>query len=292
MTGKPALQLEGVSRKWNAFQLGPIDLTVQQGNVVALIGKNGSGKSTIFRLIMRLLQKDKGKIRFFSQGREMEETKAKQKIGFVGNQYDALQHLTIDHLAAFAAYWYPDWNPTQYEQLKQRYEIDGRLKYAECSPGTQKKVAWVLALSHSPQWLLLDELTTGVDLYSQKLMIEDIMEFMENEQNSILLASHNPHEIQQVADYIYVLNQGKIVHTFDKDQIAEQWAIIWTDQPLPEALAHHALILDIHTPTEMVTHDLDQLEQVLQMHQISIRRHQRLSFMDAMEYLFAPAKHD
>ena len=292
MNHELTLQLAGVSRKWNDFQLGPLDLTVQQGNVVAMIGKNGSGKSTIFRLIMRLLQKDEGKIRFFSQGREIEETKAKQKIGYVGNQYDALQHLTIDHLAAFVAYWYPDWNPTQYEQLKQRYEIDGRLKYAECSPGIQKKVEWVLALSHSPQWLLLDEPTAGVDLFSQKLMIEDITEFMENEQNSILLASHNPHEIQQVADYIYVLDQGEIVHAFEKDKIAEQWAIIWIDQPLPEPLANHSLILDVHTPTEIVTPDLNQLEQVLQAHQISIQRHKRLSFMDAMEYLLTPAKHD
>lgn len=283
-----ALQLEGVSRSWPSFQLGPIDLTVHQGHIVTLVGNNGAGKSTIFRLILQLLQKENGRIRFYSQGKEIDETEAKQKIGFVGNQYDGLQHLSIDELAAFVAHWYPDWNPNQYQRLKERYRIDGQMKYADCSPGVQKKVEWVLAFSHSPQWLFLDEPSAGVDLFSQKLMMEDMMNFMEHEQNSILLASHNLHEIQQVADYLYLLEQGKIVQAFDKDEIAEQWGMIWIDQPLPPSLSNHPHILDALTPTQIVTNHLAELEKFLQAHQIAILRLKRLSFMDAMEYLLTP----
>ena len=285
-----AIQLEGVSRTWNSFHLGPIDLTVQQGNVVTIVGNNGSGKSTIFRLILQLLKKDHGSIRFFSQGKELKEMEAKQKIGYVGDQYLGFRHLTVDELASFVSHWYPDWDQAKYQQLKKRYQIDGAMKFENCSTGIQKKVEWILALSHSPQWLLLDEPSAGVDLLAQKKMIEDMMEFMEKDQNCILLASHNPHEVHQVADYIYLLDQGTIVQGFEKDQILEQWGIIWLDQPLPESLIDHPHILDMHTSSQIVTNQLDQLEKEFAAHHITITRFKRLQWIDAIEYLLAQKK--
>lgn len=280
-----AIQLEGLQRKWDSFHLGPINLTVHEGNIVAIVGNNGSGKSSIFRLILQLLKKDEGSIRFFSQGNELQETEAKQKIGYVGNQYLGFRHLTIDELASLVARWYPKWDSAKYQRLKQRYRIDGTMKYENCSTGVQKKVEWILAISHSPQWLLLDEPSSGVDLSSQKQMIEDMMEFMEKDENSILLASHNLHEIHQVADWIYLLDQGKIVHAFEKDQILEQWGIIWLDQPLPPSFSNHPNVLKILTPSQIVTNDLDQLEHTLKSHHITITHLKRLPLMDAIEYL-------
>lgn len=281
-----ALQVRGLTRRLQSFQLGPFDLDVDQGSIVALVGNNGSGKSTLFRLLTRLLAMDQGSIRFVSEGRVLEDKEAKQRIGYVGRTFGFFHNQSIDTLASFFAYWYPNWNQQKYEQLLERYQIDRKVSFAKCSTGTQKKVEFILALSSSPQWLLLDEPSSGLDLSSQKMLIEDMLAYMEEEQNSILISSHNLDEINRIADFIYLIDKGRVIHSFSKDEIHEKWSNVWIDQPLPAGISSHPAIIE-QKSTQIVTNDLPELEKILNQEGITITHFQRLTLLEAMEHLLS-----
>lgn len=277
-----AIEVRELIRRFRSFQLGPLDMNVDQGSVVALVGNNASGKSTLFRLLTGLLTFDQGSIHFYSQRKQLSEQEAKRKIGYVGRPFGLFQHETIDSLASFFSYWYPNWDQQKYQRLIQRYQIDPQTSLAKCSNGTQKKVELILALSSSPQWLLLDEPSLGLDLSSQKLLYEDLLDFMEEERNSILIASHNPEEISRIADRIYLIHEGKIIDIFSKDEVYEKWSYVWIEQPLPIQLTNHPAVIE-HETNHFVTNDLPEIEKLLHEEGIAVAHLQRFTLREVME---------
>ncbi|WP_197046589.1 ABC transporter ATP-binding protein [Oceanobacillus salinisoli] len=284
--GISLLDVIGLEKKFQNFQLGPMDLKVEQGMVVGLVGANGSGKSTLFKLLMNILRKDNGQILLFGKNVEKNEIEVKQKVGFAGDLLDPYGHLTIEELAGMIAYWYPTWNKEQFNHLIKKYNINTEEKFGKCSKGTKKKVEFIFSLSHDSALLLLDEPTAGVDIVSQRKMKEDLILFMEEGERSIIIATHNADEINQLCDDIVVLQAGKIIYSFNKDEVYENWAKLWVSR-VPDELANHpnVILFSTNTPVQVVTNNAHKIERVLQSKQVSISHSQRLTMEEVFEYL-------
>lgn len=281
-----AINIDGVSKSLRSFRLDSINLQVNTGSVAAVLGNNGAGKSILFKLIMNLLQTEQGTIQLMGQTYKENEIQIKQKTGYIGGQFQVLSHLSIRQLASFICRWYPTWNQAKYQKLLKRYQIDEDVRFAQCSTGVQKKVEFIFVMAYSPDLLILDEPTTGVDLFSQRKMTEDLLHFMEDDGKCILIASHNFDEINRIADDIYVLDNGQITHSFNKDEIGEKWARIWINHELPEELFNHPHIIDLQqSPLQVVTNNLDAMENELKNHEILITHMQKLTLRDVIEYL-------
>lgn len=279
------LRIEGLTKQYKRFTLGPIDLQVERGTVVALLGTNGSGKSTLLRLLIGLIQGDKGKITLFENDLPANETEIRQNIGYVGGLYDTMGHLTIKELASFVAYWYPKWDQYKYLGLLKRYHIDENEKFIKCSKGTQKKVEFILALSYSPELLFLDEPSASVDIVSQRKMREDLSEYLTTGDRTIVIATHILDEVKQLSDFVYVLDRGKIIHTFEKDEIHEKWARLWVSD-ITQAIKDHPNTVEImNPPLQIVTDDLRTIEAELLRENITTSHTQRLNMDEVLTFI-------
>ncbi|MFP7298299.1 ATP-binding cassette domain-containing protein [Neobacillus niacini] len=277
------IEAEGLTKKYKKFTLGPLHFNVEKGIVIGLVGANGSGKSTLFRLIMNLLKVDDGRILMF--GQNSTENDWKQKIGYAGEMLDAYDFLNIIKMKKLISRWYQAWDEELFLNLVKRYKIDITQKYSKCSKGTKKKVEFIFALCHHPKLLLLDEPTGGVDLVSQRKMKEDMIRFMEDGEKSIVIATHTVDEINQLCDEIIVLDDGRVIHRYNKDEIYDQWARVWVSSITNPIKQHPNVIIYDTIPLQIVTDNLGKVEQILEKEQISVKQVQRLAIEEVLEYL-------
>lgn len=282
------LRVNQLTKHYKKFTLGPINLEVEKGTIVALVGANSSGKSTLFRLIMKIIQADRGEIFFLGENIDKKEVEFKQKVGFAGELLEPFGHLTIAELGSLVSYWYPSWDHKKFEQLLIRYHIDSDEKFKKCSKGTKKKVEFILTLCHDASLLLLDEPTAGVDIISQRKMKEDLLAYMESGEKSIVLATHMIDEVKQLSDYIFVLNDGKMIDSFNKDEIFEKWAkLIVSDIPLH--INNHPNVLSIEE-NQIVTNNIQVLENDLKQAQVLVIDSERLTIEEVLEILINQEK--
>ncbi|SHN30520.1 ATP-binding cassette domain-containing protein [Gracilibacillus kekensis] len=283
----PVIKVNSVEKEYKHFHLGPIDFEVEKGTVVAVVGANGSGKSTLFKTLMGLAQPDNGYVQLFGLEEQKQVVDVKNRIGFAGSGlYHAFSQLTVNKLAEFVSHWYTTLEKDYYEHLLNRYEINGKEKFANCSLGTQKKVEFVLAMAHRPQLLLLDEPSANVDMLSQRRMREDLKSFMEQEENSIVISTYIQDEVKQMCDYICILDDGKIKGFFEKDEIRHLWARLWISS-LPDQLKNDPRIWKVEEhPLQVITNQLPDIEEELLKCQVDIIRIKRLELDDIMEYMF------
>ncbi|WP_071394241.1 ABC transporter ATP-binding protein [Bacillus tuaregi] len=277
------VEVIGLTKKYKKFTLGPLDFKVERGIVIGLVGANGSGKSTLFRLLMNLLKEDDGQVQMF--GRTHIDAEWKQKVGYAGELLEAYDFLSISEMKRLISRWYLSWDEEMYERLVKRYKIDVSERFSKCSKGTKKKVEFIFSLCHHPELLLLDEPTAGVDLVSQRKMKEDLLHFMDDGEKSIVLATHIVDEINQLCDEIMVLDEGRVVHTYNKDEIYDQWARVWVTN-ITDSIKQHPNVIHYGTaPMQIVTDNLWELERVLAKAQIEIGQVQRLALEEVLEYL-------
>lgn len=279
------VQVKDLKKRYKRFQLGPLDLTVETGMVVGLVGANGSGKSTLFQVLMNITKEDEGQIQFFGKDRSPANANWKEKIGFAGELLEGFDYLTISEIKSFISHWYPRWDEDAFEYFVKRYQIELDKKYGKCSKGTKKKVEFIFTLCHDPTLLLLDEPSAGVDLVSRRKMKEDLIRFMENGDKSIVLATHTIDEINTLCDEIVVLHEGHIVCSYNKDDIYDNWARIWTSD-LTDNMKQHPNVIRFETaPPQVITNDVKALEKALQEEKINIHQTQRLAMEEVLEYL-------
>jgi ABC-2 type transport system ATP-binding protein len=279
------LEVKGLKKRFKKFHLGPLDFELEQGMIVGLVGANGSGKSTFLRLLMNMLKEDDGEIQFFGKDSSEDQPDYKEKIGYAGELFEAYDFLTIKGIRNLISHWYPSWNEEKFTELVKRYRIDIDEKFSRCSMGTKKKIDFIFALAHDPQILLLDEPTAGVDIVSQGKMKEDLIKFMENGERSIVLATHTVDEINKLCDEIIVMVQGRVTHSYYKDEIHENWGILWVSHLTDKVKNHPNVIRYEVNPTQIVTNDVNNVDDVLQAEQITINQSQRLSMEEVLEYL-------
>lgn len=282
----PVVDIQSLEKKYKHFKLGPLDLKIMEGTVVAIIGPNGSGKSTLFQTIMRLRQPLNGNVTLFGMDVNEHEVQVKDHIGYAGSRlYEAFNQLTVDELAELVGRWYTNWDQAYYERLINRYDINRDEKIAHCSDGTRKKIELILAIAHHPKLLLLDEPTVNVDIISQQRMREDLLKFMEQDDHTIIIATHMQEEVKQLCDYICLLDNGEIKGMFEKDEVQHRWARIWVSH-LPSDIKNDARVLLVEEePPQMVTNQLPELEKELDRKEIAITHVKRLELHEIMEYI-------
>ena len=226
-----AIKIEGLVRKREQFELGPIDLVIPAGYVTAIIGPNGSGKSSLFQLMLDLAKRDHGEIELLGEKVGAGDDRLlKQKIGYVPEQaIDIEDHLRADQKMDFVRKWYPGWNMNRYQELLRRFEVDTSRKLGKMSKGMRRKFDLSLAMAHNPELLLLDEPSSGLDPIAWKTMIDVIHRYMERGDRTVLMASHIVDEVKRLADYIVFIIQGKVVGMYEKDTLLESWYVLYLD---------------------------------------------------------------
>lgn len=220
-----AISFRNIVRKKPNFKMGPLSLEIPKGFITAIVGPNGSGKSTLFRMALDLEKPDDGEVTLLGQDiGDGEDADLKQRIGYLPEE--SQQHedkIKASDKARFNSYWYTNWDVNKYQELLYTLQVNDNLAFGKMSKGMRRKCEFAIAMAHSPDLLMLDEPSSGLDPLAWKTMIELLHRYMETGDRTILMTSHIVEEVKRLADYIVFMAQGRVLGVFEKDELFSSW---------------------------------------------------------------------
>ena len=202
-------ELAGVSKRFGKIvALDGLDLRIRSGELFALLGQNGAGKTTAISLLLGLQQPDAGRSMLF--GRSPLEIEARRRIGVMMQEAALVPELRVREQIELVASYYPDpMTPAAAMQLTHTESLAER-PYGKLSGGQKRQVQFALAICGRPKLLFLDEPTVGLDIQSRELMWSMLRRLV-SEGASIVLTTHYLEEAEALADRVAVLAKGRVI---------------------------------------------------------------------------------
>ncbi|ADI96911.1 TPA: ATP-binding cassette domain-containing protein [Staphylococcus aureus] len=233
------LNVDRVNKQYkdSEFKLQDASLTIATNETVGLIGKNGSGKSTLINILVGNRHKDNGSITFFGEEHAAGDVEYKEHIGVVFDDLRVPNKLTIKDIDKVFQSIYTTWNSQKFFDLIKYFELPLQTKIKTFSRGMRMKIALTIALSHDVKLLILDEATAGMDVSGR----EEVMELLEDfvaQGGGILISSHISEDIEQLADKLVFMKDGRMILTEQKDILLAQYGIVTTEDKDVEIPKH------------------------------------------------------
>ena len=219
------LEVKNLTKHYDGFTLDHVSFQVPGGCIMGLVGENGAGKSTTIKAILDLVHKDEGNVTFW--GRELSDSSdLKEDIGVVFDGISFYETLTPVQVGKILGAAYRRWDDKLYKQYLERFSIPKEKEIKGLSKGMKAKLSIAAALSHRPKFLIMDEATSGLDPVMRDDMLDVFLEFVQDEEHSILMSSHITTDLEKVADYITFIHQGKLLFCKSKDELRYQYGIV------------------------------------------------------------------
>lgn len=222
------LELKEVSKSYKAsdFYLDRVSFSLPYGTVMGFVGENGAGKTTTIGCILNTILKDSGTVKLFGKEMKDEDTELREKIGVVYDGDNFPGYLTAGQLSHIMRGFYQQWDDSLFEEYMNKFHLNQTQKLKTYSKGMTMKLAIACALAHHPKLLLLDEATGGLDPIMRDEMLDVFLDFVQEEDHSILLSSHITSDLEKVADSIVFIHSGKIILTASKDELIYKYAVM------------------------------------------------------------------
>ena len=205
------IEVRDVVKKFDGFAaLDAATLAVPKGSVYGLVGPNGAGKSTLIRHLTGIYRQDAGVIEMDGQA-VWENAALKAKVAAIPDDWYFFLQATIRDMMRFYKGFYPSFSTERYEKLKEVFAIDEKRQIRRLSKGMQKQVAFWLALSAMPDYLILDEPVDGLDPVMRRQVWSLMMGDVSERGTTVLVSSHNLRELEDVCDHVGIMDHGKVL---------------------------------------------------------------------------------
>lgn len=219
------IQLDHVSKSYDGFTLN-LDMQIPEDRVTGLIGANGAGKSTAFKLMLGLTHPDQGSVKLFGTESCDLSAEQKQKTAAVFSDSGFSEYLTVWQILPVMRKFYPDFKEAEFLKRCERFQIPLKKQIREFSTGMKAKLKVLLAVSYSSKLLLLDEPTAGLDVVAREELLDLLREYMEVPGRSIVISSHISGDLEHFCDDLYMIHEGKIVLHEETDCILEEYGFL------------------------------------------------------------------
>lgn len=219
------IRLENAQKHYKEFDLN-CSLEVRPGQITGLVGENGAGKSTTFKLILGLIRDDGGTIEVFGKPIYEMTQKDKENMGVVLSDSGFSGYVTVKDLLPVMSSLYSQFDKDSFLKNCEKYKIPLNKKIKEFSTGMKTKLKMLVAISHEADLLILDEPTAGVDVIVRDEFIQMLQEYMANGQRSILISSHISTDLENLCDDLYMIHDGRIIMHEDTDVLLSEYAVL------------------------------------------------------------------
>lgn len=230
------LQVNNLTKQYSDFKLDNVSFSLPKGTIMGLIGENGAGKSTTINAILDLIKKDDGTVTFWGQELSSDLRRLKEDIGVVFDGINFYETLTPAKIGQISKAAYTQWDQHLYNEYLTKFQLPTKNEVKTFSKGMKMKLCIAVALSHHPKLLILDEATSGLDPVIRDDILDVFLDFVQDEQHSILMSSHITTDLEKIADYITFIHQGKVMFCKTKDELRYRYGIIRCGAALFDAI--------------------------------------------------------
>jgi ABC-2 type transport system ATP-binding protein len=221
-----AISVRGLNKTYKNFSLKNVSFSVPKGSIVGFIGENGAGKTTTLKAILNLISRESGEIQIFGRDNIKDEKYIKEQIGVVFDESNFHDTLNVKNISKFMAKIYKQWDSGLFFNYLDKFQLPKDKIVKEFSRGMKMKLCIAAALAHKPKLLILDEATGGLDPVAREEILDIFLDFIQDEEHSILLSSHVTSDLDKIADYITFIHDGQIVFSKSKDDLRENMGIL------------------------------------------------------------------
>ena len=220
------LEIKNLCKKYDGFELKNINIELPKGMIMGLIGENGAGKTTTIRAILNLLNNISGEIKIFGLDNKKYEKQIKEDIGVVLDDSFFSDNMNPKDINKIMRNIYKNWDESVYIKYLDNFKLPSNQNIKEYSSGMKMKLKLAVALSHKAKLLILDEPTSGLDPIARNEILDVFQEFIQDENNSILVSSHITSDLEHIADYITFISDGNIIFCKSKDELLDNYGIV------------------------------------------------------------------
>lgn len=220
------LTVRNVTKRFPKFSLNNLSFVLPKGYIMGLVGSNGAGKTTTIKLILNMLEKEQGDISVFGFDSVENERKIKQNIGVVFDTSFFVEEWTISDTEKALSPFYDEWSQKTFTVMLDKFQLSRKMKIGSLSRGMQMRLMLAVAFSHNAKFLILDEPTSGLDPLARDGLLEMLQDYIRDGERSVLFSTHITTDLERVADYITVLEYGKLVFTGSTEDLLQDYYLI------------------------------------------------------------------
>lgn len=202
--------------------LEDVSFEVPRGQTFALLGRNGTGKTTMIRTLLGLLPPDAGTIRVAGCDPATDSLELRRRVGYLAEDQSMYDWMTAVELCRFLQPFYPGWNTQLADRYLDRFELPRHVRIERLSKGQTVKLGLAVALAHAPEVAILDDPALGLDPVSRKEFNRDLVEHLQAEGRTVIYSSHLLDEVEAVADVVAILDRGRIVRQGPTETLREE----------------------------------------------------------------------
>ncbi len=221
-----AIEIKGITKRYDGFTLDNLSFNVPKGSIMGFVGQNGAGKSTTINTILNIIKPDEGEIKIFGLDHIKDEIEIKKSISAVFDELPFHEELNAKQLNTVLGNIFPQWSKETFQSYLDKFALPSKKKFAKFSKGMKMKVQIAAALSHNAKLLIMDEATTGLDPVVRNEILDIFLEFLQDEDHSILMSSHITSDLEKIADSVTFIDKGKLLLTGYKDDILSSHGLI------------------------------------------------------------------
>ena len=226
----PMLEVREISKQYKGFLLDRVSFTLPRGYIMGYVGPNGSGKSTTMGLITQTRRADGGEVILDGAQYQENPTAYKEKIGYVSSVSYFPPNIKIKDAAALLAQFYPTFSKEKFYHLVREWNLPEKKKFQTFSTGMMVKLMFAAALARETKLLILDEATNGLDILFREEILKLLQQYIEDGDHSVLFATHIIDDLEQIADYIVMVENGRVLLQDMKDALTESYILVKGDE--------------------------------------------------------------
>lgn len=206
--------------------LNGVSFSMQQEDVVGLLGRNGAGKTTLIQIAMGMLFPHAGSVNVFGLVPTDQPVVVKQRVGYVAEDQVLPASSKIAELLAFHRYLFPAWDTGLEKELLERFALAGNTqRVGQLSKGQARQVALICAVCHRPELLILDEPAGGLDPAARREFLETSIQLLNREGSAILFSSHHMGDVERLGGRVVLLDDGQVRLDRDLDSLREEHCV-------------------------------------------------------------------
>lgn len=237
---KNILEVDDICKKYKNFSLEHITFQLPAGYIMGYVGQNGSGKTTTLGVITNCLKASSGSVMIDGKTAANDEVAYKESIGFIGDELYFPYEFYIRDVRSSMKDFYPSFEEEKFNAMVRNWNLPEKKKVGEFSRGMKVQLMFASVFSRKTKLMILDEATNGLDPVVRREILGLIQEYIMDGERSVLFSTHIMDDLEQIADYIFFIHDGKKVMFDQKEILEETYCLVkgGVDELTADAKAH------------------------------------------------------